>query len=587
MPARGNGALIGRLAPWVLVACAVLPYLAVRNYPHVHDDHLVRGLGSLAVDARVTWEMLLSGDFFGTFEQPQGRTIFWRPLVLASFRWERLLAGDSWQGYVWLGHVVTVLCHLGASLGLWRLLLALGMGAPSALLAAALFALHPIHVESVAWASGRTDSLPTALCWSATALWIVRKGDLAGALAATLAFVAALLSKEPALLLVGLAVLLGRCRGLSWRRALTAPLIAVTVALILRGLVFGLAPEVSSEGYMGPERADQRWWTWASIIPDLLRFTVWPGPAAPIHPVATAQGWGSAGVLAGLVALLLVIVGALAAWRRRDGPLVLAAVLGLGTLLVIAPWSRFPTGFEEVAGPLYDRYLYAMAAAPAVLLCRWLGAVFDRAPGRTLVLVVVAAAVVGPVTARRATMWSSEEAFARAGLAVAPGSANMWTQLGSAQLEQLRETGDRSAGEAALDSFEQALALSNEHRFAALNRFITLAMMGREGEAELAAEALLARRADDPGVLHNVAGWHASRGRYDVASGLYRRELAGADALPGAAEALSACLQALALAEAQADGAATIGPGIGPGSGPGRGAGSGDGPEGRDGSGGG
>jgi len=521
----------------------VLPFAAVRNYPHVHDDHVVRGVGSLAVESSVDWPTLLTGDFFGTPERPQGH------VVLASFRLERLAAGDSWAGYVWLGHVLTVLCHLGASLGLWRLLRVLGMGDQSALLAAALFALHPIHVESVAWASGRTDSLPTALTWGAAALWISRRGNALSTAVATAAFLAALLSKEPAVLVVGLAALLARCAGLDWRRALTAPVLALLLAVVLRALAFGLVPEVSQDGYMGPDRADQRWWTWASVVPDLLRFTVWPGPATPIHPVAPALGWAAAGVVPGLAALLLVLVGALLAWRRRHGPLVLATGLAAGTLVMLAPWVRFPTGFQEVAGPLYDRYLYAMAAAPCILICCWAGRWLEARPRRALLAVALSGLLLGPVTARRARMWESEQAFARAGLAAAPGSANMWTQLGSALLEELRRSGEVTTGAEALASFEQALKLDTHHRFAELNRFITLAVLSRDDDALQAAERLLIERPTDPGVLHNVAGWHASRGRYDTAARLYERELAGGASLPGAAEALKACVEALSVLE--------------------------------------
>jgi hypothetical protein len=528
------------------VACALLPYLAVRNYPHLHDDHVLRGPGSLVADSRADWSTVLSADFFGTFEQPRGLTNFWRPVVLASYRWERLLAGDSWQGYVWLGHVVTVLCHLAASLGLWRLLLVLGLGQPGALLAAALFALHPVHVESVAWISGRTDCLATALCWWGTAIWLRCQGRVGPAIVATLAFVAALLSKEPVLLLVGLASLLARCQGFSWRRALSAPLLAMAVAVTLRALVFGLTPDVSNEGFMGPEALDQRWWTWASILPDMVRFTLWPGPATPIHPVAVAMGWEAPGVVSGGAVFVLAAAGTWVAWRRQQAAAVLATVVVLGTMLVLAPWSRFATGFEEVAGPLYERYLYAMAAAPGVLLSVWLGKTLERAPLRALLLVLCCAAVLIPVTAKRAEMWSSEEAFARAGLAAAPGSANMWTQLGSAQLDVLRNSGDLTVGAAAVESFDRALGLDSSHRFAGLNRFIALAVMGREAQADDASKALLRQRPEDPGVLHNVAGWHASRARYDVAAQLYQREIDGEAPLPGAQEALDACVQALA-----------------------------------------
>lgn len=528
------------------MALAWLPFAGVRHYPHVHDDHLLRGPGSVAMETSVGWGTLLSADFFGTAQQPRGHTAFWRPLVLASFRLEALLTGAEPQALAWLGHLLTLLCHVGASLALYALLRALDLGPGTALVAAALFAVHPVHVESVAWASGRTDSLPTLLAWSGTALWLSRptagRASLAG-----LALLLALLSKEPAVVLLACTPLLARCRGLTCRAALAPPVLALVGALALRAAVFGLAPEVDTSGYRGPESAAARWFTWASILPDLVGLTLWPGDYTPLRPVEAAHSWSAPGVLPGLALLLLVLVGALQAWRRRWPPGLLAGSLVGLTLLALAPWARFPTGYAEVAGPLYERYVYAMAAAPCVLLAWLARAAWTDRPAVAALVALVAGLALGPVTAARSEAWSSDEAFARAGLAAAPGSADMWTHLGSAQLEQLRATGDRTRGDQALISFRQALEAAPDHRIAALNRFITLAVLGQEDRAGDAARDLLRRFPDDPPVLDNVAGWHASRGRYAEALALYERELAAPGALPGAEAAAAACRQALAL----------------------------------------
>ena len=67
------------------------------------------------------------------------------PLVLTNFWLQHALWGLNPVGY----HLVTLACHVGAALLLWRVLVTLRV--PGAWLGAALWALHPVQVESVAW----------------------------------------------------------------------------------------------------------------------------------------------------------------------------------------------------------------------------------------------------------------------------------------------------------------------------------------------------------------------------------------------------------------------------------------------------
>lgn len=127
----------------VLVLATIFAYRPAWNGGFVWDD-----------DFYVTKNRLLTApdglrQIWFSLESPSQ----YFPLTYTSFRIERLLWGLNPTGYHW----VNILLHAANALLLWRLLAELRV--PGAWLAAGIFALHPVQVESVAWITERKNVL--------------------------------------------------------------------------------------------------------------------------------------------------------------------------------------------------------------------------------------------------------------------------------------------------------------------------------------------------------------------------------------------------------------------------------------------
>jgi Flp pilus assembly protein TadD len=329
----------------------------------------------------------------------------WHPLTWLSLQADSQLFGLRAWGF----HLTSVLLHAANVLVLF-LLLDRMTGRPwPAALAAALFGLHPLRVESVAWVAERKDVLSTFFGLLALLAYLAyaRRPGLARYLTVALLFALSLLAKPmlvtlPAVLLLLDFWPLGRLRlGRSavpavaahapgpapvppWRvLAEKVPLLALaaaSAAVTLYAQQRGGAVR-SLEQLPLPARVGNALVSYVRY----LGLTFWPADLAVFYPQSgePLPGWQVAGAAC---MLALLTLGALAQARQR--PYLLVGWLWfLGTLVPVL-------GLVQVGDQaLADRYTYVPSIGLAVVLAWGAAEWADRAPRVRPVLAAAALAV--------------------------------------------------------------------------------------------------------------------------------------------------------------------------------------------------
>lgn len=137
------------------LACAIafLAYVPTLGFPFVYDDEpqIVR---NPAIHAWSYWLHYFTSHAWADL-YPNVNGNYYRPLFLLWLRLNHAIFGLNPQGW----HLTTVLCHVAATYMVFALVRRLAASPWIAFSAATLFALHPVHIESVAWISGVTDPL--------------------------------------------------------------------------------------------------------------------------------------------------------------------------------------------------------------------------------------------------------------------------------------------------------------------------------------------------------------------------------------------------------------------------------------------
>lgn len=158
----------------VLVICLVLSFSVVALFWQVQDHGFILYDDNLYVTENQHVQKGLSLESL-TWALTATDAGFWHPLTWLSLMLDYQVYGLNAGGYHWTNVLLHMVSTILIFLGFFRMTRATGESA----LIAALFALHPLHVESVAWVSQRKDVLSTTF-WLLTMLTYVRYTERPG-----------------------------------------------------------------------------------------------------------------------------------------------------------------------------------------------------------------------------------------------------------------------------------------------------------------------------------------------------------------------------------------------------------------------
>ncbi len=200
-----------RVAGATLITLAVvLVYSQALSGDFVYDDRLLvlknLRLHSLGAALGAFFEPYWSFDPTAEFTNS-----YWRPLTTVVLALGRTLTGVEPQGY----HVLSLGLHVLASLVAWRLASRLLRSSTLGLGAALLFALHPTHVESVAWISAVNDPLHGLFALLAMDAFVKyrEEGSKGSPIGSGVWLLFALLAKEQGLTLIAILFVFDLVRG--------------------------------------------------------------------------------------------------------------------------------------------------------------------------------------------------------------------------------------------------------------------------------------------------------------------------------------------------------------------------------------
>jgi tetratricopeptide (TPR) repeat protein len=448
-----------------------------------------------------------------------GATQQYYPAVHSAFWLQHKLWGEDTTGY----HLVNIILHALSAFLLAVILRRLAV--PGAIPAAVIFALHPVHVESVAWITELKNALSGVFFLGAALAYLHFDGSRRKkmyALALGL-FVFGLLSKTvtatlPAALLVVFWWQRGR---VSWRRD-AVPLLPFFVSGAAGGLLTAWIERtlIGAQGIEFQFTLVERCLIAGRVIWFYLGKLVWPADLTFIYPrwqVSQAVWWqylyplGAAGLLAALWLM-----------RKRTRAPLAAMLLFCGTLFpVLGFFNVYPFRYSLVA----DHFQYLPSLSVIALISAGLAVAskqwnFSSRPALATAGMLLLVGSLAWMTWRQSHQYSDAEVLYRATLA---GNPSCW--LAYNNLGVLKLNGPVSAVPKAMEQIRQALKINPNAAEACNNLGYAFQRLNRFEEAMTWHQEALRLFPDFAEARNNLGADLQQLGRLEEAEFQYREVL--------------------------------------------------------------
>jgi hypothetical protein len=418
----------------VLACAAAAPYLPALRYGFVYDDRpqIVENQDLLSLRN-------IPGFFAQSISKSVGfhnsaQPVFYRPLFFSQLCLTRVFLGPSPFGF----HLASLLFHIGNTLLLCFTAARLGVRRPVAWLAAILFAVHPVHVESVVWPSASPDLmvLTGILC----SLLFFMNGESSSGYAryawralSLLAFLAALFVKETALIALPLLAVVSYFAhankpGAVRRTAVSLALyFAATLAYLAvrTHVLHGMVATISPASWLDMLR------TWPRLVWFYERHLVLPIHTSLLYDYDLVEHATLAAFWIPLAAVLATV--ALSSWlfiRIRSIAVLVAALLLVLPILLVLDLHVFY--WRDL---VHDRYLYVPSAGFCMLAAIGLAELSRRfaqtiSPVAQQLLVVALLCGLAMTTVAEEQPWKNNLLLLANAAEVAPGNIAAQLMLG-------------------------------------------------------------------------------------------------------------------------------------------------------------
>lgn len=476
--------------------------------------------------------------FAREWDRPSTVAGYYQPLTMYSYVVDRLIDGaERPDPRPIVFHATNVLLHAICVLLLFAWLRSVSGSLAGAAVAAVLFAVHPMQVESVVWIAQRKTLLATAFSFALLLLYHqrIRAGRRGIGLAIPLLHLAAMLSKPTAFAMPLFLLLLDLWPQRRWSRAALIEKWPLYLLSIAAGAV-AFVSQQQTAGAQLPGDAMSPLRTLLVVCHNIVfypRQLLLPFALCPQYPTPAADAIRLSNVpfalgVAGTVALVALLV-----WRRRSAPLWVAAA---GFYLLMNPVVLGGVRFQDsLAG---DRFVYLPLVALLLPLAIGVAWLLRHRPERRLLafgIAVLIAAALAFKTAAQQSVWRDSLAYWDAVVAQYPADALVRYHRGNALL-------GRDDYAAAAAEFQRAIALEPGMGRGHLGLGEALVYLGRPADAVAELERGLALAPDHPAGNFAMGLARSRLGDFERAADHYRRALVESPVWPEARFNLGNCL---------------------------------------------